>query len=208
MHQKRTRPETMPAHTHRHRVVDKHTDRQMSADNTAPGFRAPRVLLPPGTRFALPNGVHCSPDSESGEDLSCPQSRCLQRARWPRSCAGWNVQSAPPLEKAFSCASRLPAPSRASGWPWAFLSCLRTGALSALPLCAGSALPPRSRDPGRAPNVMPDVRIPEREERRLPRQCNSQKKGSLLLTRARAPAATNAVTQAQRALSPSCYTNL
>ena len=25
------------------------------------------------------------------------------------------------------------------------------------------------------PNVMPDVRIPEREERRLPRQCNSQK---------------------------------
>ena len=37
--------------------------------------------------------------------------------------------------------------------------------------------------------VMPDVRIPEREERRLPRQCNSQKKGSLLLTRVRAPAA-------------------
>ena len=36
--------------------------------------------------------------------------------------------------------------------------------------------------------VMPDVRIPEREERRLPRQCNSQKKGSLLLTRVRAPA--------------------
>ena len=35
--------------------------------------------------------------------------------------------------------------------------------------------------------VLPDVRIPEREERRLPRQCNSQKKGSLLLTRIRAP---------------------
>ena len=28
--------------------------------------------------------------------------------------------------------------------------------------------------------VMPDVRIPEWEERRLPRQCNSQKKGSLI----------------------------
>ena len=41
--------------------------------------------------------------------------------------------------------------------------------------------------------VMPDVRIPEREERRLPRQCHTQKKGSLLLTRVRAPAATNAV---------------
>ena len=37
--------------------------------------------------------------------------------------------------------------------------------------------------------VLPNVRIPEREERRLPRQCNSQKKGSLLLTRVRAPAA-------------------
>ena len=37
--------------------------------------------------------------------------------------------------------------------------------------------------------VLPDVRIPEREERRLPKQCNSQKEGSLLLTRIRAPAA-------------------
>ena len=27
--------------------------------------------------------------------------------------------------------------------------------------------------------VLPDVGIPEREERRLPKQCNSQKKGSL-----------------------------
>ena len=38
-------------------------------------------------------------------------------------------------------------------------------------------------------SVLPDVWIPEREERRLPKQCNSQKKGSLLLTRIRAPAA-------------------
>ena len=35
-------------------------------------------------------------------------------------------------------------------------------------------------------SVMPDVRIPKREERRLLRQCDSQKKGSLFLTRARA----------------------
>ena len=47
-----------------------------------------------------------------------------------------------------------------------------------------------------------------RSGKRLPRQCNSQKKGSLLLTRARAPAATNAVVQGQRAPNPSCYTNL
>ena len=34
------------------------------------------------------------------------------------------------------------------------------------------------------------------------------KKGSLLLTRVRAPAASNAVVRGQRAPSPSCYTNL
>ena len=38
-------------------------------------------------------------------------------------------------------------------------------------------------------SVLPDVRMLEREERRLPKQCNSQKKGSLLLTGIRAPAA-------------------
>ena len=36
----------------------------------------------------------------------------------------------------------------------------------------------------------------------------TRKKGSLLLTRVRAPAASNAVMQGQRAPSPSCYTNL
>ena len=34
------------------------------------------------------------------------------------------------------------------------------------------------------------------------------KKGSLLLTRVRAPATSNAVVWGQRAPSPSCYTNL
>ena len=55
--------------------------------------------------------------------------------------------------------------------------------------------------------VLPDVQIPEWEERRLPKQCNSQK-GSLLLTRVRAPATSNAVVQGQRAPSLSCYPNL
>ena len=36
----------------------------------------------------------------------------------------------------------------------------------------------------------------------------TRKKGSLLLTRVRAPAASNAVVQGQRAPSPSCYPNL
>ena len=36
----------------------------------------------------------------------------------------------------------------------------------------------------------------------------TRKKGSLLLTRVRAPAASNTVVRGQRALSPNCYTNL
>ena len=36
----------------------------------------------------------------------------------------------------------------------------------------------------------------------------TRKKGSLLLTRVRAPATSKAVVWGQRALSPSCYTNL
>ena len=44
-------------------------------------------------------------------------------------------------------------------------------------------------------SVMPAVRIPQQEKRRPPWQCNTQRKGNLLLTRARVPAATNAVVQ-------------
>ena len=62
--------------------------------------------------------------------------------------------------------------------------------------------------PDEPPNVMPNVQIPQREKRRPPRQCNMQRKGNLLLTRVRAPAATNAVVQSQRALSPSFYIHL
>ena len=54
--------------------------------------------------------------------------------------------------------------------------------------------------------VMPDVRIPEPEERRLPRQCNSQKKVSLIADSSQGSRrASNAVVWGQRALSPSCY---
>ena len=31
--------------------------------------------MPPGSRFFLPNGVHCSPDLGSGEELPFPQSQ-------------------------------------------------------------------------------------------------------------------------------------
>ena len=56
-------------------------------------------------------------------------------------------------------------------------------------------------------DVIPDVPIPERKREGL--QDNAtHKKESLLLTRDRAPAASNAVVRSQRAPSPSYYTNL
>ena len=53
--------------------------------------------------------------------------------------------------------------------------------------------------------VMPNVRIPEREERRLPRQCNSQK-GKFIADSSQGSC--RIVAQGQRALSPRCYPNL
>ena len=81
----------MPAHTQTRRAEDKHTDRQTSAANTALGFRAPCVFLPPGTewrplltRLGLRRGT-----------LLPAEPAAFQHARWPQSCAGWNVQSIP-----------------------------------------------------------------------------------------------------------------
>ena len=55
--------------------------------------------------------------------------------------------------------------------------------------------------------VMPHVRIPEQEERRPPRQCNSQK-GKFIADSSQGPATSNSVVRGQRAPIPSCYTNL
>ena len=199
----------MPAHTQTRRGVDKHADRQMSPDNTALGFRAPWVLLPPGTRFTLLNGVHCSPDSESGEELSCPQSRCLPA----RSLASVLHRLERPIRSPFiesfllcqipSCFSAGPRIDTGLSCPaWARVLYLSFPSVLEVFSFPGQGIPDEP------PNVMPDVRIPEREERRLPRQCNMKKKGSLLLPQVRAPAATNTVVQGQRALSPRCYPNL
>ena len=53
--------------------------------------------------------------------------------------------------------------------------------------------------------VMPDVRISEREERRLPRQCNLQKRGKFIADSSQGSRhASNTVVWGQRALNPSC----
>ena len=109
--------------------------------------------MPPSTRFTLLNGVHCSPDSGSGEELSFPQSRLPSSALAGLGPAPLAGTSSPfPLYRKLSPVADAFLPlSRASDLRWTFLSCLSTGAISILPLCPGSVLFPRSRDPGRAP---------------------------------------------------------
>ena len=108
--------------------------------------------MPPGSRFISPNGVHCSPDSGSGEELPFPQSQQPSSALAGLSLAPAGTSNPFPLYRKLS-----PTPntfllhSRASDLHWTFLSCLSTGAISILPLRPGSVLFSRSRDPGRAP---------------------------------------------------------
>ena len=156
--------------------------------------------MPPGTRFTLLNGVHCSPDSESGEELCCPQSRLASSVLTGLGPAPAGTSNPFPFYRKLS-----PVPdtflllSRASDLHWTFLSCLSTGAISTLPLCPGSVLFPWSRDPGRAPKCYARCPNPRagREKASKTVQHAKKKKGSLLLTRVRAPAATNAVVQSQ-----------
>ena len=185
----------MPAHTPTRRGVDKHTDRQMSADTPARGFWAPWVLLPPGTRFTLPNGVHYSPDSGSGEELSF--LRWLERPIRSPFIESFLLHQIP---SCFSAGPRIYKGLSCPAWaPVLYLTFPSVLEVLSFP-CQGI--------PDKPPNVMPAVQIPQQEKRRPPWQCNTQSKGNLLLTWARAPAATNTVVQSQRALSPSFHPHL
>ena len=169
------------------------------------GFRAPWISLSPGSRFILPNGVHCSPDSSSGEELSFPQSRLPSSAS-----AGLGLEPTGPTlyRKLSPMPDTFLLPSRASDLHWTFLSCLSTSAIIyPSPLSWKSSLPPV-----KGSWMSPQMLCPMSESlsgKREGLQDNAtRKKGSLLLTRVRAPATSNAVVRGQRAPSPSCYTNL
>ena len=98
--------------------------------------------------------------------------------------------------------------SRASDLHWTFLSCLSTGAiiyLSPLSCKCSFLLVKGSR---RSPQMFCPMSESLSGKREGFQDNATHKKGSLLLTRARAPAASNAVVQGQRAPSPSCYMNL
>ena len=116
------------------------------------GGRDPRVSLSSGTRVTLPNGVHCSPDSGLGEEVSFPQSRL------PSSkLAGLGLTPAgtanlfPHGKLSLTPDTFLPF-SRASDLHWTFPDLPEHWCyyLSFFPFVPKSVLP-RSRDPGRAP---------------------------------------------------------
>ena len=94
------------------------------------GFSGPLNFIAPGTRFTLPNDVHCSPNSGSGEELSFPRSRLPSSALAGLGLASAGTSSPFPLYRKLS-----PAPdtflllSRASDLHWTFLSCLSTSAI-------------------------------------------------------------------------------
>ena len=166
--------------------------------------------MPPSTRFTLLNGVHCSPDSGSGEELSFPQSWLPSSA-----LAGLGLALAG-TSRPFPTLYRKLSPvtdtfllhSRASDLHWTFLSCLRTGTIIyPSPLSWKCSLPPVKGSRTSSQMLCPMSESPSGKREGL--QDNAtHKKGSLLLTRVRAPATSNAVVRGQRALSPSCYTHL
>ena len=166
--------------------------------------------MPPGTRFTLPNGVHCSPDLGSGEELSFPQSRLPSSVLAGLGLAPAGTSNPFPTlhRKLSSVPDTFLLLSRASDLHRTFPSCLSTSAIIyPSPLSWKCSLPPVNGSQTSPQMLCPTSESPSKKREGL--QDNAtRKKGSLLLTRVRAPAASNAVVQGQRALSPSCYTNL
>ena len=166
--------------------------------------------MPPGTRFTFPNGVHCSPDSGSGEELSCPQSWLPSSTLAGLSPVSAGMSS--PFPTLYRKLSPMPDAflllSRASDLHWTFLSwpelrCYYLAFPSVLEVF--SLLVKGSRT---SPQMLgPMSKSPSRKREGLQNNA-TRKKGSLLLTRVRAHAAATAVVPGQRAPSPSCFTKL
>ena len=98
--------------------------------------------------------------------------------------------------------------SRALDLHWTFLSCLSTGAIiNPSPLSWKCSLP-LVKGSWTSPQMLCAMSKSQSRKREGLQDNATCKKGSLLLTRVRAPAASNAVVWGQRAPSPSCYTNL
>ena len=162
--------------------------------------------MPPSTRFTLPNGVNCSPDSGSGEKLSFPQSQLPSSA-----LAGLSLVPAgmpgpfPTLYRKLSPVSdTFLLHSRAADLHWTFLSCLSTGAIIyPSPLSWKCSLPP-VKGSQTSPQLLCLVSESPSGKREGLQDNATLKKGSLLMTQVRAPATSNVIVRGLRALSPSC----
>ena len=165
--------------------------------------------MTPGTRFTLPNADRCSPDWGSGEELSFPQSRLPSSVLAGLSLAPAGTSNPFPLYiKLSPVPDTFLLPSRASDLHRTFLSCLGTGAIIyPSPLSWKCSLPP-VKGSQTNPQLLGPLSESPSGKREGSQDNATRKKGSLLLTRVRAPAASNTVVRGQRALSPSCYINL
>ena len=146
--------------------IEKHIDRHTSADNTELGGGIPWVSPSSGTRVTLSNGVHCSPDSGLGEEVTFQQSGVTSSMLAGLSLTPAGTTNLFPRGK-LSLMPFLPS-SRASDLHWTFQTCLSTGAVT----CPFSPLFQRVFFPGQGipdepPNVLPVVWIPNRERRLL-----------------------------------------
>ena len=183
-------PETMLAHTQTRRAEDKHTDRQTQAITQRWVFGPPEFscLLVTGLPYWMVSTVH----QTWGRERNFPSHRigCLP---------------AHPLASALRQLERLicsrlyrklsPAPdtfllhSWASDLHWTFLSCLSTGAI----ICPSTLSWKCSLPPDKGSRTSPQMFCPMSKSlsgKREGFQDNAiHKKGSLLLTRIRAPAA-------------------
>ena len=166
---RRERDQRQCQHTHKHGEPKTNT----RTDKHRPTTQRWAFGPPEFSCLPVPDGVHCSPDLGSGEELSFPQSQLPSS-----TLAGLGLEPAgmsspfPTLHRKLSpMPDTFLLPSRASDLHWTFLSCLSTSAIIyPSPLSWKCSLPPV-----KGSRTSPDVRIPEQEERRPPRQCNSQK---------------------------------
>ena len=145
----------------------------------------------PGSRFILQNGVHCSPDSGSGEELPFPQSRLPSSVLAGLGPAPAGTSNPFPLYRKLSPApDTFLLPSRASDLHWAFLSCLGTGAIIyPSPLCWKCSLPPVKGSRTSPQMLCPMSESPSEKREGFQDNATCINGKCLLLARVRAPAA-------------------
>ena len=175
MHQKRTRPETMPAYTHKHGEPKTNTRTDKRPVRTQHWlFKPPEFsCLPvPDSPYRMASTVHQTRGRERNfpsRRTGCLPARSLASALRRLECP---VRS-PLYRKLSSAPDTFLLPSGASDLHWTLLPERQCLYLS-FPSVLGVFSSPGQGILDEPPNVLPDVRIPGREERRLPRQCNSQ----------------------------------